>query len=142
MSTATADPNTEAAAGDEAAADADNQADGAIQAAATQQQLSLLPQVDGLTRNRLRLTLAGTIELEVDDQRDAELIRRLGLSSKCELEIVGTGVRFEVGADSKSDKVRRSNDGYVEAVVHSVMLRTLSITHPTSEADQVAAQGR
>ena len=142
MSTATADPSTEGTPADPDSELDRNQADGAVHAAATQQQLSLLPQIDGLTRNRLRLTLSGTIELEVDDARDAGLLEKLRLSSKAELEIVGTGVRFEVGADSKSDKVRRSNDGYVEQVVHSVVLRTLSITHPTSEADQVAARGQ
>lgn len=133
MTTTTAPPTT---------TELDNQADGAITADATAQQLSLLPQIDGKTRTRLRLSLSGTVELEVTDERDADLARRLQIGSTVPLEIVGTGIRFEVGADSKADKIRRSNDGYIEDVVHTIALRTLSIEYPLSEADRAKAQGQ
>lgn len=128
--------------------DAGGQPDGAALQDATQQQLSLLPQVDGKTRTRLRVSISGTLELEAHDQRDAELARILSLGDKVELELVAnggsrrTGLLLEFGCDDKADKVRRSNDGYIEDIVHTVRLRALSITHPVSEADQIAAQGR
>lgn len=146
MATATADPET----GTEAPADAGEtggQADGAASAAAEQQQLSLLPDIDGRSRTRLRIGLGGTLELEPHDIRDAELAKAFKLGEKTNLELIRddgsrTGISFELLVATKGDKARQSNDGYIEDVVHTLMLRVLSISYAESQADREKKLGR
>lgn len=146
MATATADPQT-AEPGTEPDPDAGGSAEGAASAAAEQQQLSLLPDVDGRSRTRLRIGLSGTLELEPHDVRDAELAKAFKLGDKATVELIRedgsrTGISFELGIDTKGDKARRSNDGYIEDVVHTVALRVLSISYAESQADREKSLGR
>lgn len=124
------------------AADAEeaNSATGAVTAKAEQQQLSLLPQIDGKTRTQLRLVLSGSVDLEAHDDRDVRLAELLEIDSNVALSL--GGVMLEGRVVGKADKSKRDQVGYTEEIRHTITIKIDSLTHPAAEKDAAHNKGK
>lgn len=117
-----------------------NSSEGAVAEKAEQQQLSLLPQIDGRSRTLLRLAFTGNVDLEPHDLRDAELAGKLQLGATVAFSL--GGVLIEGIVRRKADQTRTDDLGYVQDVRHTVAIEIHSLQHPASEADKNTKAGR
>lgn len=125
---------TEAPPAEPETAEPANSADGSVREKAEQQQLSLLPEIDGRSRTLLRLSFSGSIDLEPHDSRDAELAKRLQLGANIAMDL--GGILIEGIVRSKRDGTRTDQIGYVQDVRHTIAIEIHSIQHPETEADR------